>query len=77
MVMEELSIPYKVNFMELPEAKSEAFVKINPNGRLPAIKDPNTGVTLWEVCTKSISTKGGYAANHSVRRYHSLSRRSV
>ena len=21
---------------------------VNPNGRLPAIKDPNTGITLWE-----------------------------
>lgn len=24
------------------------YTDINPNGRLPAIQDPNTGVTLWE-----------------------------
>lgn len=28
--------------------KQEPFVKINPNGRVPAIEDPNTGITLWE-----------------------------
>lgn len=28
--------------------KDESFTKINPNGRLPAIEDPNTGLTLWE-----------------------------
>lgn len=28
--------------------KTPEFVKINPNGRLPAIEDPNTDITLWE-----------------------------
>ncbi|PGH00855.1 hypothetical protein AJ80_09107 [Polytolypa hystricis UAMH7299] len=34
MVLEELKIPYEI--------------KINPNGRVPAIEDPNTRITLWE-----------------------------
>jgi len=28
--------------------KDKPFTDINPNGRVPAIEDPNTGVTLWE-----------------------------
>lgn len=28
--------------------KQEPFLSLNPNGRAPAIEDPNTGVTLWE-----------------------------
>jgi glutathione S-transferase len=49
MVLEELGLSYHMNILELPEAKDEAFLKINPNGRLPAIHDPNYGITLWEV----------------------------
>lgn len=28
--------------------KEEWFVAINPNGRVPAIIDPNTNLTIWE-----------------------------
>lgn len=28
--------------------KKPEFEKINVNGRVPAIEDPNTGITLWE-----------------------------
>lgn len=48
MVLEELNIPYDVKLLEFPEMKQPAFEKINPNGRVPAIEDPNTGITLWE-----------------------------
>lgn len=44
-VLEELGVPYKLTF---PEVKGESYLKINPNGRVPAIEDPNTGITLWE-----------------------------
>jgi len=30
------------------DLKKPPFEKININGRVPAIEDPNTGVTLWE-----------------------------
>lgn len=49
MVLEEIKLPYTIRFLELSEVKGEAFTKINVNGRLPAIEDPNTDITLWEV----------------------------
>lgn len=48
MILEELSIPYHVKVLEFPEMKQPSFLSINPNGRVPAILDPNTDVTLWE-----------------------------
>ena len=35
--------------VEFDECKKSPYVDINPNGRLPAIEDPNTSVVLWEV----------------------------
>lgn len=32
----------------ISDPKEDSFTKINPNGRLPAIEDPNTNLTLWE-----------------------------
>lgn len=34
--------------LQMAEIKQEPFVSVNPNGRVPAIEDPNTGITLWE-----------------------------
>lgn len=49
MVLEALKVPYVLHFLEFSEVKQEFYVSLNPNGRLPTIKDPNTGLTLWEV----------------------------
>ena len=40
-VLEELGLPYTVRSIALPknEQKEEWFLKINPNGRIPAIID--------------------------------------
>ncbi|KAJ5504568.1 hypothetical protein N7463_007442 [Penicillium fimorum] len=48
MVLEELKIPYEIKLLEFPEMKQPAYEKVNPNGRVPTIEDPNTGITLWE-----------------------------
>lgn len=35
--------------MDFSELKNSDFdAKINPNGRVPAIEDPNTGLNIWE-----------------------------
>lgn len=34
--------------MDFSELKKEPFESINPNGRVPAIEDPNTGLKIWE-----------------------------
>ncbi|KAL3462420.1 glutathione S-transferase [Aspergillus heterothallicus] len=47
-ILEELDLPYTPKWIPLDQVKSEPYVSINPNGRLPAIEDPNTGVTVWE-----------------------------
>ncbi|MBE3049057.1 glutathione S-transferase, partial [Candidatus Bathyarchaeota archaeon] len=48
LVMEELSIPYENKFLNFKEVKEPAFLAVNPNGRVPAIHDPNKDLTLWE-----------------------------
>ncbi|ETS77987.1 hypothetical protein PFICI_10049 [Pestalotiopsis fici W106-1] len=48
LILEELKLPYIIKTLEFTEVKSEEYVKLNPNGRLPTIVDPNTGITLWE-----------------------------
>ncbi|KAJ5183127.1 Glutathione transferase [Penicillium capsulatum] len=48
MVLEELNIPYEFKTVEFADMKKEPFESINPNGRVPAIQDPNTDITLWE-----------------------------
>ncbi|KAJ6090518.1 Glutathione S-transferase/chloride channel C-terminal [Penicillium sp. IBT 16267x] len=48
MVMEELGIPYEHRLMEITDMKQPSYESINPNGRVPAIQDPNTNITLWE-----------------------------
>jgi glutathione S-transferase len=44
-VLNELGVPYNSTF---PKVKEQPYLSINPNGRAPAIEDPNTGITLWE-----------------------------
>ncbi|KAK3291241.1 glutathione S-transferase [Chaetomium fimeti] len=47
-VLEELGINYEFKSFRFDDVKKRPFIDVNPNGRVPAIEDPNTGVTLWE-----------------------------
>jgi len=48
LILEELGIPYEVKLMTWPEIMSDEYKKVNPCGKVPAIYDPNTDITLWE-----------------------------
>ncbi|KAK5633117.1 hypothetical protein RRF57_008831 [Xylaria bambusicola] len=48
MVLEELGLPYEHKIMDFLDMKKEPFITLNPNGRVPAIEDPNTGLKLFE-----------------------------
>lgn len=48
-ILEELKVPYESKYLESPEMNSEPFNSLNPNSKVPAIEDPNTGVKLFEV----------------------------
>lgn len=49
LILQELQLPYQTNFLDFTAVKAEPFISLNPNGRVPALVDPNTKVTLWEV----------------------------
>ncbi|KUI60582.1 Glutathione S-transferase 1 [Cytospora mali] len=48
MVLEELGLPHDIIPIDFPDLKKPDYLAINPNGRMPAIYDPNTDLTLWE-----------------------------
>ena len=47
-ILEELGVPYEEVAIPYSDIKQPEYLAINPNGRLPSIQDPNTGITLWE-----------------------------
>jgi glutathione S-transferase len=48
MLLNELALSYKLVEVPYTELKGPEYTKINPNGRVPALEDPNTGIRLWE-----------------------------
>ena len=47
-LLNELSLPYTIETVPFSEVKSPPYLSVNPNGRLPTLHDPNTGLTIWE-----------------------------
>jgi GST-like protein len=50
MALEEMALPYRVNLINLGkgEQRSPDYLKICPNGRIPAIVDADTGISVFE-----------------------------
>ncbi|KAF2122543.1 glutathione S-transferas-like protein [Lophiotrema nucula] len=48
MLLAELGLPFEGIPIAYADLKKPAFLAINPNGRIPAIQDPNTDITVWE-----------------------------
>ncbi|KAH7367784.1 glutathione-s-transferase theta, gst [Plectosphaerella cucumerina] len=48
MIIEELGLPYKLEEVDDKQLKVEPFISLNPNGRAPAMIDPNRDITLFE-----------------------------
>ena len=47
-ILEELGLAFEQVPVAFADVKKPEYTAINPNGRLPSIIDPNTGITLWE-----------------------------
>jgi glutathione S-transferase len=47
-IIEELGLPYEIESFSFEVVKQKPYIDINPNGRVPAIQDPNSNLTLWE-----------------------------
>ncbi|KAF5020207.1 hypothetical protein F66182_7772 [Fusarium sp. NRRL 66182] len=47
-ILEELGLPYVHRFVPFEDMKKEPFESLNPNGRAPALEDPNTNIVLFE-----------------------------
>ena len=48
MIIEELGLPHEVVALPLSDVKNPEYLAINPNGRVPTMHDPNTGIQIFE-----------------------------
>lgn len=48
LILSILDVPYDTISVPMAKVKEPEYTAINPNGRVPAIYDPNTDLTLWE-----------------------------
>ncbi|KAK4447107.1 glutathione S-transferase [Podospora aff. communis PSN243] len=65
-LLNELSLPYNGIRIPLSDVKSPSYTAINPNGRLPALHDPNTNITLWESGAIILYLISTYDPNHTL-----------
>ena len=47
-ILRTLDVPFEWRILDFPDMKQQPYLDLNPNGRVPTVVDPNTGITLWE-----------------------------
>ncbi|KAH6720062.1 putative glutathione S-transferase Ure2-like protein [Leptodontidium sp. 2 PMI_412] len=47
-LLTELGVPFETVTIPITDVKKPEYTAINPNGRLPTLIDPNTGIKIWE-----------------------------
>jgi len=48
-ILTELSLPFeRIYILPFDKVKEPEYTALNPNGRLPTLIDPNTGIKIWE-----------------------------
>lgn len=76
LILEELDIPYTTTFVDFTAVKKKPYTPMCPNGRLPVIEDPNTGIVLWEsgaiteYLVEKYDTEKHLTHTTSAERYH-------
>lgn len=51
----ELDLPWEMKIFDRTDPdvrEKEPMVSLTPNGRMPVLEDPNTGLRIWEVCSR-------------------------
>ncbi|KAI1332007.1 glutathione S-transferase [Xylariaceae sp. FL0255] len=48
LILAELKLPFEIMVFRTEDTEEPPFSTLNPNGSIPAIEDPNTGIVLWE-----------------------------
>ncbi|KAF2728067.1 glutathione S-transferase [Polyplosphaeria fusca] len=76
LVLQELGVPYEYHSFPFAEVKNKPYTDINPNGRVPAIEDPNTGVKIWETGAIILYLIEQYDTDHKIS-FPDLTNRSL
>ncbi|KAK0623681.1 glutathione S-transferase Ure2-like protein [Immersiella caudata] len=65
-LLNELSLPCTAIRIPLSDVKNPSYTAINPNGRLPALHDPNTNLTIWESGAIALYLIQTYDPHHKI-----------